>query len=84
MLETEVNAFQDVFCCKRRLVAEMEAWQTLKAAVLAQQTTNTASAKLPEFDHVEKDFAVWWHKENSSDRSLSYRNLKQFYDMIVG
>ena len=61
-----------------------EAWcAALKKAESAPTSTNTASLKLPKFKDVESEFVRWWHKEHSGDRELSYRNIRQFYDIIV-
>ncbi len=61
-----------------------EAWcAALMKAESVSTSTNIASLKLPEFKAVESEFSHWWHTESRADKSLSYHNLKKFYEIIV-
>lgn len=47
-------------------------------------SANTGSPKLPDYKEVESKFVTWWRKEGLSINKLTHRNLKQFYDILVG
>jgi len=63
-----------------------KAWQTLKAFVLAQQTTNTGSPKFPTLEEVEHDvFTFYVSKCMNGDLGPSTRRvIKDTYEFIVG
>jgi hypothetical protein len=60
-----------------------EAWQTLKSAVLAQQTTNTGSPKLPELEDIWDEVLASGMNEDLSHGEQVYRAVEKSYEVIV-
>lgn len=58
--------------------------QKEKAEAEPSTSTNKAMPEFPKYAEAEKEFLRWWHAKNSGDDTLSYRNMHEFYDIIVG
>jgi hypothetical protein len=61
MLDKIISAFDEGFERTKRdsLPLTKEEWQTLKTAVLAQQTNNSASASCEMCEYHDKDADMW-------------------------
>ena len=61
-------------------------WERIKKELeeLTKTSTNKAMPKFPKYGDAEAEFLKWWHAKNPGDNTLSYRNMHEFYDIIVG
>ena len=76
---------RDIICKEIESAAILDVKECAFEPVVAANSAsaNTSNPKLPEYNAVESEFTRWWHKDGLGENSLSYRNLKQFYDIIV-
>jgi hypothetical protein len=69
----------DAFIGNRHTTFRFEAWQTLKTAVLAQQTNNSRVMQLPTLEEVLKHVYCGPNRDSSHTASV----VSSAYDFIV-
>lgn len=76
MVDCKICSDKDKVASIRLILDEM--------AIKVASPNNTSRPKLPKYSAVEMEFDRWQHEHNPNDETLSEKNLKQFYNIIVG
>ncbi len=69
--------------CSDKLYCNTDVCTKFHDALESKLLSQKSSLSFPDYFEAQKLFQEWFHKEGQQD-TLSYRNMRKFYDIIVG